>query len=216
MIAVVLAGVILHGGQTRFFLPGALRPREKVTCMAKGHATGGEIPRTATGVDTFTVGGPQLNIDERTNGAIMIACGKTKAIFPPRTTLPYVIGQNGLALIQGANTLTRLEQIYGKPSETKPCRTTWRDIGLQVTFSGRSCDVLDGANVTGSRWSSLSGVHIGDSVAKMVWLTQIRSHPALGHVWVIGRGAQYRSELLAWVGSKGTVDRFTAILRRPP
>ncbi len=50
----------------------------------------------------------------------------------------------------------------------------------------------------------------------MVWLTQTRSHPALGHVWVIGRGAQYRSELVAWIGSKGTVVRFTAILHRPP
>jgi hypothetical protein len=216
VIAVALAGIVLHGGQTRFFLPGALRPGEKVTCTAKGHATVGDVPSRTTGMDSFTVRGPQLDIDRRANGAIMIACGKAKAIFPPTRTMPYVIGQNGLALIRGANTLSRLEQIYGKPSETKPCRAMWKGIGLEVTFSGRSCDVLDGANVTGSQWSSLSGVHIGDSVAKMVWLTQTRSHPALGHVWVIGRGTQYRSELVAWVGSKGTVDRFTAILQRPP
>jgi len=218
VIAVVLAGIVLHGGQTRFFLPGALRPDEKVTCIAKGHATVGDVPSSATGTDSLTVNGPQLDIDRRGNGAIMIACGKTAQLFPPTNTMPYIIGQNGLALIQGANTLSRLEQIYGKPSETKPCRATWKDIGLAVTFSGPSCDVLDGAIVTGPQWSSLSGVHIGDSVAKMVWLTQTRSHPALGHVWVIGRGTRYRSELVASVGSKGTVevDRFTAILQRPP
>lgn len=216
MIAVALAGIVLHGGQTRFFLPGALRSGEKVTCIAKGHATVGDVPSRATGTDSLTVNGPQLDIDRRANGAIMIGCGKTKAIFPPTRTMPYIIGQNGLAIIQGANTLSRLEQIYGRPSETKPCAAMWRDIGLEVTFFGRPCTVLDGANVTGSRWSSLSGVHIGDSVAKMVWLTQTRSHPALGHVWVIGRGAQYRSSLIAWVGSTGTVDRFTAILQRPP
>lgn len=216
MIAIAVAAIVVHGGQTRFFLPGALHPGEKVTCRAKGQATVGTVPSTATGTDSLTVRGPQLDIDRRANGAIMIACGKTKAIFPPKRTAPYVIGQNGLALIQGANTLSRLEQIYGKPSEMKPCRALWRTIGLAVTFSGRNCDVLDGANVTGSQWSSLSGVHIGDSVAKMVWLTQTRGHPAGGHVWVIGRGTQYRSELVAWVGSKGTIDRFTAILQRPP
>ena len=216
LIAVALAGVVLHGGQTRFFLPGALRPGEKVTCIAQGHATVGDVPSRATGTDSFTVRGPQLDIDRRASGAIMIACGKTKAIFPPTNTMPYVIGQNGLAHIHGANTLSRLEQIYGKPSETKPCRAMWKDIGLQVTFSGPSCDVLDGASVTGSRWSSLSGVRIGDSVAKMVWLTQTRSRPALGHVWVISRGAQYRSELVAWIGRRGTVVRFTASLERLP
>ena len=216
MIAVALVGIVLHGGQTRFFLPGALRPGEKVRCLAKGHATVGDVPSTATGTDTLTVRGPQLDIDRRANGAIMIACGKTKAIFPPTRTMPYVIGQNGLALIQGANTLSRLEQIYGKPSETKPCRAMWKGIGLEVTFSGQSCDVLDNAIVTGSQWSSLSGVHIGDSVAKMVWLTQTRSRPALGRIWLIGSGAQERSELFAWIGPKGTVVRFTASIRRPP
>ncbi len=216
MIAVAVAGIVLHGGQTRFFLPGALRPGEKIRCTAKGHATVGDVPSRATGTDAFTIRGPQLDIDRRANGAIMIACGKTKAIFPPTNTIPYIIGQNGLARIRGANTLSRLEEIYGKPSETKPCRALWKDIGLEVTFSGPSCNVLDGASVTGSRWSSLSGVHIGDSVAKMVWLTQTRGHPALGHVWVISRGAQYRSELVAWIDSKGTVVRFTATLERPP
>lgn len=215
MIAVALAGVVLHGGQTRFFLPGALRPGEKVTCIAKGHATVGDVPSRATGTDTFTVRGPQLDIDRRANGAIMIGCGRTKAIFPRKTTR-YVIGQNGLALIQGANTLSRLEQIYGKPSEAKPCRATWKDVGLAVTFSGPRCDVLDNAIVTGSQWSSLSGVHIGDSVAKMVWITQTRMRPALGRVWLISRGAQGRSELFAWIGPKGTVVRFTASIERPP
>jgi hypothetical protein len=216
VIAVALVSLVLHGGQIRYFLPGELRSGETVQCVASGHAVHATVPARAVATDTWTKGGPSLQIDRRANGAVKVFCGTPTPARPPGSTLPYVIGPNGLALIRGANTLRKLEQIYGTPSGTKPCRAMWKQIGLEVTFAGRSCAVLAAASVTGSRWTSLSGVHIGDSVAKMVWLTQTRSSPTLGHMWVIGRGSQYRSKLVAWVGPKGTVGRFTALLQRPP
>lgn len=216
MILVALASVVLHGGQTRYFLPGAVPAGENVRCIAYGHELDANVPARTSSVDYWTKGGPTFQIDRRDNGAIEIVCGRSAPAGPPTSPMPYVIGPNGLALIRGANTLTKLEQVYGKPSDTKPCRAAWKDIGLEVTFSGRSCNVLDGAAVTGSRWRSINGVHVGDSIAKAVWLTQTRSHPALGHVWVIGRGTQYRSTLVAWVGSKGIIERLSANLQRPP
>ncbi|MGZ4335607.1 MAG: hypothetical protein ACXVRJ_15220 [Gaiellaceae bacterium] len=215
MIALALVGVVLQGGQIRYFLPGRLTGGDRIRCVVGKETTIAAVPYAATSIDEYSLGGPRLEISRRPNGAVRLACD-AKPFSPPKITKPYVIGPNGLALIRGSNTLSKLERIYGNPSETRPCGAVWKDIGLEVTFSGPSCTVLDGANVTGSRWSSLSGVHIGDSVAKMVWLTQTRSRPALGHVWVIGRGSQYGSELIAWVGSTGTVDRFTATLKRPP
>jgi len=216
VIAVALVSLVLHGGQVRYFLPGELRSGETVQCVASGHAVHATVPARAVATDTWTKGGPSLQIDRHANGAVKVFCGTPAPASPPKSTLPYVIGPNGLALIRGANTLSKLEQVYGKPSGTRPCRAMWKQIGLEVTFAGRSCAVLAAASVTGRRWTSLSGVHIGDPVAKMVWLTQTRGSPTLGHMWVIGRGSQYRSKLVARVGSKGTVDRFTALLQRPP
>jgi len=215
VIAVALAGVVLHGGQTRFFLPGALRPGEKITCIANGHATVGDVPSRATGTDSFTVHGPQLDIDRRANGAIMIGCGKTKAIFPPTNTMPYVIGQNGVARIRGANRLSRLTQLYGRPTSMRSCHAIWKRIGLAVTFLRPVCTVLSAATATGAKWGSFVGVQIGDSAAKMAWL-QPGARRLDAHNWRLATGAQYRSELVAWIGSKGTVVRFTATLERPP
>jgi hypothetical protein len=216
VIAVALVSLVLHGGQIRYFLPGELRSGETVQCVASGHAVHATVPARAVATDTWTKGGPSLQIDRRANGAVKVFCGTPTPARPPRSTLPYVIGPNGLALIRGANTLSKLEQIYGKPGKTRPCGASWSSIGLDVAFSFPKCTILRTATVRGPRWASLSGVHVGDSVAKMVWTTQTRSHPVGGRIYVIGTGAQYRAELVAFTGSNGAVAGFTATLRRPP
>jgi hypothetical protein len=50
----------------------------------------------------------------------------------------------------------------------------------------------------------------------MIWRTQTKSNPVGGRIYVIGKGAQYRSQLIAVIGSKGTVGSFVATLARPP
>jgi hypothetical protein len=216
LIAVALVSLVLHGGQTRYFLPGELRGGETVRCVASGHTVHATVPARAAGTDTWTKGGPSLQIDRRANGSVKVFCGTPAPSGPPKSTMPYVIGPNGVALIRGANTLSKLEQIYGKPGTTRPCGASWSSIGLDVAFSSPKCSILRTATVRGSRWASLGGVRVGDSVAKMVWTTQTRSRPVGGRIYVIGRGAQYRAELVAFTGSNGAVAGFTATLRRPP
>jgi hypothetical protein len=55
-----------------------------------------------------------------------------------------------------------------------------------------------------------------NSVAEMIWFTQTKSNPVGGRIYVIGKGAPYRSQLIAVIGSKGTVGSFVATLARPP
>jgi hypothetical protein len=216
LIAVALVSLVLHGGQTRYFLPGELRSGETVLCVSSGRTVHATVPARAVGTDAWTKGGPSLEIDRRANGSVKVFCGTPEPSGPPTSAMPYVIGPNGLALIRGANTLSKLEKIYGKPSETRPCGASWSSIGLDVAFSLPKCTVLRATTVRGSRWASLSGVRVGDSVAKMIWTTQTRSRPVGGRVYVIGRGTQYRAELVAFTTPNGAVAGFTATLQRPP
>ena len=212
---------VVGAGQTAWFLPGALRTGDVVRCRSASGETDAKVPPVpASGTTTGTVvwkrAGPQMEIERHADGATQVTCAAPGPGLPRRPTPPYVIGQNGLGLIRGANTLGRLTRLYGQPSSTGLCRAAWKPIGLAVTFGGPRCDVLIAAKAVGPRWSSLGGVHVGDSVARMVWITQTRSRPVGGRIWVIGRGAQYRSELVALVGSKHTVVGFAASLKRPP
>jgi hypothetical protein len=217
MLVAFAVAVVLHNGQRRWYLPSALQTGDVVRCVVGTRHIDARV--TSGGSDlTWATGGLKLQIDRRANGAVMVECGQTKPVFPPKITMPYVIGPNGLALIRGANTLSRLERIYGMPTSTntRRCLAMWSSIGLVVHLRLPACETLVAATVSGRRWSSLNGVHIGDSVAEMIWLTQTKSNPVGGRIYVIGKGAQYRSQLIAVIGSKGTVGRFVATLARPP
>jgi hypothetical protein len=88
-------------------------------------------------------------------------------------------------------------------------------VAVVVHFRLPACETLVTATVSGRRRTSLNGVHIGTSVAEMIWRTQTKSNPG-GRIYVIGKGAQYRSQLIAVIGSKERVGSFVATLARPP
>ena len=126
------------------------------------------------------VGPDSVTIQRRPNGATRITCGATGAsdALPRRAATPYVIGQNGLALIRGPNHLAALERVFGEPTTVRAgsgsteCSASWSTIGLSATFVGRACtsdSVLLKATVSGSAWSSLTDVHLGDSLAQLSW-----------------------------------------------
>ena len=215
MIAVALVGVVLQGGQIRYFPPGRLAGGESVRCMVGKQTTTAAVPYAPTSIDEYSLGGPRLEIGRRPNGAVRLACD-AKPSLPPKITKPYVIGQNGLDLIAGANRLSRLERIYGAPSSTGSCSAAWQAIGLTVTFVAPACNVLASARVTDRRWSSISGAHVGDDVGKMAWFAE-GAKPVAGALnWQLATGRQYSSELVATIGPKRTVVALTATLHRPP
>ena len=123
-----------------------------------------------------------------------------------------MIGQNGLAAIRGPNRLSALERIYGSPGVTSsnPCRATWRAIRLVATFAGNSCtadSVLAGAVVEGSRWHSLSGAQVGESLAKMLWDAQSAKPLSHGR-WLLASGGTTHHAKLVAVTSVGVVVRL--------
>jgi hypothetical protein len=180
MIRVVLTAiVVLSGGVTKWFMPSQLRTGETVRCAVGAKHVDVKVAAppgsgTAFGWD-WTKGGVKLSISRNANGASQVTCGDVKLPALRGSTTPYLIGPNGLNLIRGANTLAKLEANYGKPNEIQfgsACAATWKAIGLQVRFAGAACtasSVLVSATATGRRWSSLDGVHVGDSLARMVF-----------------------------------------------
>jgi hypothetical protein len=112
--------------------------------------------------------------------------------------MPYVIGQNGLALIRGKNTLAELVSRFGPAAR-------WRAIGLIVTFRR---GVLVRASVTGHRWTTLTGARVGDPLAELIW--RIGGRRVAGG-WLVATGAQYHSMLVARIRN-GRVTGFVATL----
>jgi hypothetical protein len=196
-------------GQTQWFMPGVVRAGDVVAC---GPSRVRVPTLTNGGTDwSWSKGRPQVSFAAR-NDALAIACGTTVPVFRP-WTMPYVIGQNGLALIRGKNTLGGLERKYGKPTGTQPgagmCVVSWLRIGLHAIFRGNRCasaSVLGSATVSGSRWSALAGVHVGDSVARLVWEVAAAKRLSPMH-WKIA------TRLVAVV-SNGKVTGFTAYTSR--
>ena len=216
--AVTLPALTLHDGQTRYLLPRQARAGEVIRCTAQGTWTDAPIPALlaagmATGTDGWSGTGPAISIDRRPNGATEVRCGSATSGtgFFGRVT-PYMIGQNGLALIRGRNSLAALERIYGRPSSAAAaqCRAIWRGIGLTATFAGGRCtngSLLVGAVVKGSRWRSLGGVRVGDSVAKLLWEAQDAKAVSPGR-WLIASGGTSNHAKLVAVAHSGTVVRF--------
>lgn len=148
-----------------------------------------------------------------TNGAVEAACD-TRLTGMRIPTMPFVIGQNGVALIRGANHLTQVEQRYGRPSSshasTDGCTVVWSRAGLQATFT--SCSprgTLVRAAVTSTRWSSLTGVHIGDPIARMLFEAPYTRRLAANR-WRLA--FSHRHSLVAELGFDGRVVRLVATL----
>jgi hypothetical protein len=162
----------LRDGQTRWFVAGQLRPGKTVRCVSGNDAVEGKVPLVG-GAGVYDRTGLGLSI-ERRPAAVQVECGSATTSAPRRPTPPYEIGQNGVGLIRGPNTLAALRRLYGPESSLSHgarCVATWRTIGLRADFATRSCaGGAVSALVTGSAWSSLDGTRVGDSVPHMRWL----------------------------------------------
>jgi hypothetical protein len=171
------AAVSLTDGQTRWFLPGVLEDGETVACVARGHTARAKVPAPtiSSGTEMFAVpGGASLVIERRPNGAAHITCGPASIAAHRRPTMPYVIGQNGVGLIRGANRFSDLKRLYGAPSSVLHCTAVWSTIGLRAVLGTRpnSCagdPAVTRALATDPRWSTLNGTRVGDSVPRMRW-----------------------------------------------
>jgi len=213
----------LTSGQTRWFLPGQLRSHKVVSCIDKGGTIDFAVPAApapgyANGTDAWDHAGRRISFDVHPNGAVEVHCGAGAGVeLPRRPTLPYVVGRNGLGLIRGPNTLAQVRRLYGPGAATSggsACRVIWRSLGLTAAFAdctGRG--LLVGATVTGAKWSSLSGVHVGDPVGRMVYEDQtakLLSHTHGRSTWLLGGlGSKQRPRLLAVSGAAGTITSLS-------
>jgi hypothetical protein len=210
----------LANGQARWFAPGQLRTGALVRCIAGGHTAQAPVPappaRDAVddGVD-WTAHGVQLRIARRWTGATEVACGDAD-VAPHRAQPPYVIGQNGLALIRGKINLAALTGRFGQPllrTRGGSCRADWPALGL-VAVLGGTCDrggPLHTATVTDPRWTSLLGVRVGDALARMRWEVPGAKRAGV-HRWQLSKAVASNARLFATTGRAGRVVRLTCVL----
>jgi hypothetical protein len=202
----------LHSGEREWFVPGRLPVGAQVVCKAGGHAMTLTVPTPTSARDAgsgfFVGGGIGASIASRPNGAVEVDCNVSEA---PRNriTMPWVVGRNGLGLIRGANTLARVRKLYGfgiAHRDAARCRVSWPAQGLVGTFAScASSSLLVRAAVAGARWSSLNGVRIGDSLARMLWQDQGAFRLTAG-AWALGGvGRKHSPRLLAYVSRLGVV-----------
>jgi hypothetical protein len=170
------------------------------------------VPRPTSARDAgsgfFTGGSIGASIASRPNGAVEVDCNVSEAP-PNRMTVPYVVGRNGLGLIRGPNTLARVRKLYGfgiVHRDAGVCRVSWPAQSLVGTFAScATSSVLIRATVADARWSSLNGVHIGDSLARMLWQDQ-GAFRSTADAWVLGGvGRKHPPRLLAYLSRLGTV-----------
>lgn len=213
-LAVALAALSLtslHDGQRRWYAPGELRAGARVVCIARGHRLAVQVPRGGTGRDLW-VHGVQASVSVHSNGAAEFDCNVPSA--PPRIPAGarYLVSRNGLGLLRGPNTRARLERLYGRGIVTG-CAVAWPSIGLRASFAGcAQSAVLVGATVTGRRWSTLDGVHVGDSLARLRW--QDAAARRVGGAWLLGGVGLHRTpRLVALVGARGRVTGFRIVSR---
>jgi hypothetical protein len=219
-LAATAAPVTLHAGERQWFVPGSLAAGAHVVCSAHGHRLTLTVPRPSTAADTgagfFTGGGIQASIATRPNGAVEVDCD-TNAAPPHHGSMPYLAGPNGLGLLRGPNTLARVRRLYGLGLAARgggACRVAWRGIGLVATFT--SCTgaaTLVHASMTDARWSSLTGVRVGDSIARMLWQDQGASRLST-EIWALGGvGRTHPPRLLARVSRLGVVTELVVVER---
>lgn len=196
----------------QWFLPGTLQPGAVVDCSIAGRVVSGRVP-AAGGADWAWTGHAQMSIQRASNGAVEAACNTQLAGIRP-STAPYVIGQNGVALIRGANHRSQLEKRYGPPTSTQlfagPCRVVWKRAALQATFT--SCSehaVLVRAAVTSTRWSSLNGVYVGEPLPRVLFEAPYAKRVGANR-WRLALSHQH--SLVAEIGADGRVSRLVAKL----
>lgn len=214
-LAGLAASVVLQAGQVQWFLPGALHPGQQVLCSVAPHVFAGRVPASG-GADWAWTGGAQMSIQRASNGAVEAACN-TQLVSRRPSTMPYVIGQNGLALIRGRNRLSQLERRYGSPSSTHSaagaCTVVWNRAAITADFTSCSAGgTLVRAAVTSTRWGSLSDVRIGDSLPRLLFEAPFAKRVG-AFTWRLAAGSQYHSELVAELGTDGRVARLVAMLR---
>ena len=109
--------VSLSDGETRWFVAGVLKQGQTIRCVVGGHTfttTFSKRSNTVGAVWVDTAGRGTIQISGRGDGAAQISCSRTP-IKPRLPTLPYVIGQNGVALIRGVNHRSQLRRVFGPP-----------------------------------------------------------------------------------------------------
>ena len=212
-LAVAPPVATLQSGQREWFMPGRLHVGASVVCLAHGRRL--TLKVDANGADAvWAWGGASArgSVTLRPNGAAEVDCDVAAA--PPRIPAGsrYLVSRNGLGLLRGADTRARLERLYGRGIATG-CRLSWPALGLRATFAGCGAQaVLTRATVTGARWSTLDGVHVGDGVARMLY--QDAGAKRLDHnTWVLGGvGAERPPRLVALVVG-GRVTGFRIVPR---
>ena len=212
-LAVVAASVVLQAGQVQWFMPGKLQPGQAVRCSIAGRVLSAKVPTSGSGLWAWK-GNASMSISRAKSGAVEAACN-TQLAPPRRPTMPYVIGKNGLALIRGANHRSQLEQRYGRPTTTRAsahsCAVVWRRAALHASFTSCAANaVLLRATTTSNRWSSITGVHIGDPLARVLFEAPYAKRLSASR-WRLALSHQH--SLVAEIGIGGRVARLVATLR---
>jgi len=213
LAAIVLALTVpspvatLRDGQREWFMPGRLQVGDAVVCVTHGRRLTMKVAaRGADSVWTWNGTSAQGSVTLRQNGAAEVDCGVGEA--PPRvpTSSRYLVSRHGLGLLRGTNTRARLQQLYG-PGTSVGCTVAWPSLGLRATFAGCSPQArLTDATVTGSEWSTLDGVRVGDPVARMVW--QDAGATRVGGTWILGGVGLQRPPRLVALVADGRVRGF--------
>ena len=212
-LAAVAASVVLHAGQVQWFLPGTLRPGQVVRCSVAGRVVYARVPNVGAATWGWT-GHLRMSISRVSNGAVEVACNAQLARrrIP---TMPYLIGPNGVALIRGANHLAQLKRRYGRPTSTHTlrgaCTVVWGRSGLRTAFTSCSANaILVHATVTATRWSSLAGIHVGESLPRMLFEAPYAKRLSVNR-WRLA--LSHGHSLVAELGAGGRVARLVATLR---
>ena len=212
-LATLAASVVLQAGQVQWFLPGTLQPGQVVRCSIAGRVVSAKVPASGSNQWAWK-GNASMSISRATSGAVEAACNTQLA--PPRIpTMPYVIGKNGVALIRGANHRSQLEKRYGRPTTTRAsarsCAVVWRRAALRASFTSCAANArLVRATATSSRWSSITGVHVGDSLARVLFEAPYTKRLSANR-WRLALSHQHL--LVAEIAAGGRVARLVASLR---
>jgi hypothetical protein len=203
--------VTLVDGQTRWFAGATLKAGQTIHCLVGGRTVKAIVPEDSKTLykvwwDNATARNIQIS---RRADAAEVACGSAAGAGLRTPTLPYVVGQNGLGLIQGRNRRSQLLRKFGQPTSRQACTVTWGQAGFRATFVGRTCHgdpYLASATITGSTWSTILGARVGDDLAEMRWLQPGAKQVSPGR-WRLAtaRHRTWRSTLYATVGRDGRV-----------
>jgi hypothetical protein len=203
--------ITLTDGQTRWFVGSSLKAGQTIHCLVAGKTVQARVPSDSLTLNRVwwdDARARTIQISRRADAA-EVACGSAAGAALRTPTLPYVVGQNGLGLIQGRNHRSQLLRVFGTPTSRQACTVTWGQIGLRATFSGGTCKgdpTLASARITGLSWSTILGARVADELAEMRWLQPGAKQISPGR-WrlAVATHKTWRSTLYATVGGDGRV-----------